>query len=167
MVDCGTSAKTPFVLAPFGSVLGLAFGPSLSRSRTLILNFPVVVWLSCVVVGSPPQKKEEICQDAASAGPATFGSPPPRVRCYMIPCVLLLLLLWFMIVLVISTSIIIINISIMIMIIHISIIIMFSCSNCLFMCFFQKHIIISISMIVTGGVSGGQSGGTTCLTLPV
>ena len=43
---------------PLGSVLGLAFGPSVSRSKTLILNFPVVLTLVCLR-GFPPKKKKK------------------------------------------------------------------------------------------------------------
>ena len=70
MVYCGASAKAPFGKTPFGSsfplggVFGLAFGPSVSRSKTMILDFPVVLTLVILRLPPPPKKKE-----------TTFGSP--------------------------------------------------------------------------------------------
>ena len=40
-----------------GSVLGLAFWPSVSLNKTLILNFPVVLTLAILRGFPPPRKK--------------------------------------------------------------------------------------------------------------
>ena len=70
------------------------FGKTASRWKTLILNFPVVFWLSCVVVGSPPEQKKTASRCTSPAQVVRYTGEVPVLAFFCFHYLKLLTFSW-------------------------------------------------------------------------